>query len=277
VKIDAHQHFWRYNAEYFPWMTAGMAVLHRDYTPADLAAAQARISFDGSVAVQVRMCLEETRRLLRLADENPIIKGVVGYVDLCAPEAGDQIDEFKDQPKCVAMRHVVHDEPDDEFMLRKDFLAGLRALEARDLAYDLLLFEKHLPVAIEVVKQFPNLRFVLDHISKPLIEAGEMEPWAANLKTLASFENVTCKLSGMVTEANWTTWTPEGLRPYLDVVLETFGPGRLMIGSDWPVCLVAGSYDRVMNVVIDFVASLSADEQAVILGGSCAKAYGLPL
>lgn len=269
MKIDSHQHFWNYNAREYSWMKEGMEVLQRDFTPQDLATAQEKIGFDASVAVQARMTLDETRWLLELAAEHKTIRGVVGYVDLLSPEAGDQIDEFKNDPKCVGMRHVVHDEPDD------DFLNGLEAISRRGLAYDLLLFERHLPVAIEVVRRFPDLRFVVDHISKPLIRDGVLSPWDDNIRDLARLENVTCKLSGMVTEADWDSWRPDDLEPYMTVVLEAFGPDRLMIGSDWPVCLVAGSYGSVMSVVVDFVERLSSDEQARILGGTCCEVYGL--
>ena len=275
MKIDSHQHFWNYNPRQYTWMKDGMEILQRDFTPQDLATAQAEIGFDGSVAVQARMTLDETRWLLELAAQHETIRGVVGYVDLLSPQAGDQLDEFKDNPKCVGMRHVVHDEPDDHFMLRADFLNGLEELSRRDLAYDLLLFEKHLAVAIEVVSRFPNLRFVVDHISKPLIREGVLAPWDDHIRDLALFENVTCKLSGMVTEADWERWTPDDLEPYMSVVLEAFGPDRLMIGSDWPVCLVAGSYGSVMSVVIDFIERLSSDEQVRILGSTCWDAYGL--
>ena len=269
MKIDSHQHFWNYNPREYTWMKDGMEILQRDFTPQDLATAQAEIGFDGSVAVQARMTLDETRWLLELAAQHETLRGVVGYVDLLSPPAGDQLDEFKDNPKCVGMRHVVHDEPDDHFMLRADFLNGLEELSRRDLAYDLLLFEKHLAVAIEVVSRFPNLRFVVDHISKPLIREGVLAPWDDHIRDLALFENVTCKLSGMVTEADWERWTPDDLEPYMSVVLEAFGPDRLMIGSDWPVCLVAGSYGSVMSVVIDFIERLSSDEQVRILGSTC--------
>jgi len=275
MKLDAHQHFWNYNPSEYGWISEDMGGLRRDFTPRDLADAQAPIGFDGSIAVQARMTLEETRWLLELSDNCDRIKGVVGYVELCSPAAGEQIDRFKEHPKCVGFRHVVHDEPDDNFMLRKDFRRGLRELSDRSLVYDLLLFEKHLPVALEIVREFPNLRFVLDHISKPLIKDGILTPWEANICELARCENVTCKLSGMVTEADWAAWTPNELRPYLDVVLEAFGPKRMMIGSDWPVCLVADTYDRVMKVVIDYVSELSPDEQARILGGTCREVYGI--
>ena len=275
MKIDSHQHFWNYNPREYTWMKDGMEILQRDFTPQDLATAQAEIGFDGSVAVQARMTLDETRWLLELAAQHETIRGVVGNDDLLSPQAGDQLDEFKDNPKCVGMRHVVHDEPDDHFMLRADFLNGLEELSRRDLAYDLLLFEKHLAVAIEVVSRFPNLRFVVDHISKPLIREGVLAPWDDHIRDLALFENVTCKLSGMVTEADWERWTPDDLEPYMSVVLEAFGPDRLMIGSDWPVCLVAGSYGSVMSVVIDFIARLSSDEQVRILGSTCWDVYGL--
>jgi L-fuconolactonase len=275
MKIDSHQHFWNYSPGEYPWMMEGMEALRRDFTPHDLGEAQAEIGFDGSIAVQARMTLEETRWLLGLAAQHSRIRGVVGYVDLCSAAVGDQIDEFVDDPHCVGMRHVVHDEPDDHFMLRDDFQNGLRELSIRGLTYDLLLFERHLPVALEVVRRCHDLRFVVDHISKPRIREGTLVPWEANIRALADFENVTCKLSGMVTEADWSSWERSQIVPYMEVVLEAFGPDRLMIGSDWPVCLVAGSYPRVMNVVIDFVETLSGDEQARILGGTCSEVYGL--
>jgi L-fuconolactonase len=275
MKIDAHQHFWIYNPDEYGWMSEDMAVLHRDYLPADLLSALRTIEFDGSIAVQARMSLVETRWLLELAERNPIIKGVVGYVDLCSSDVREQVDEFSNHPKCVGMRHVVHDEPDDHFMLRPEFLHGLSVLADRDLAYDLLLFERHLPVAVQVVQKFPQIRFVLDHIAKPQIKAGSIESWAIGIRELASYDNVTCKLSGMATEADWANWTHEDMMPYLDVTLDAFGANRLMIGSDWPVCLVSKPYDHIMNVVIDYVNELSKDEQDAILGGTCQAAYQL--
>jgi L-fuconolactonase len=275
LKLDAHQHFWQYNTEEFGWISDKMAVIRRDFLPKDLAEAQEPIGFDGAINVQARQSLEETRWLLEIARNEDRIKGIVGWVDLRSDGVADEIDEFNDNPKFVGVRHVVHDEPDDNFMLREDFLKGLAKLERYNLTYDLLLFPKHLSVAVEVVKKFPGIPFVLDHIAKPFIKDHTISPWKEDFEELASFENVTCKLSGMVTEADWDNWKPEDFTPYLDIALEAYGPDRLMIGSDWPVCLVAADYGKTMGLVTDYVAQLSADEQAAILGGTCAKFYGV--
>lgn len=275
MKIDAHQHFWKYNGDDYGWMTDDMGILRSDHLPDDLWREQKQIDFDGSVAVHARQSLEETHWLLSLANLEPRIKGVVGWVDLASDKIDIQLARFGTHPKMVGVRHLIHDEPDDEFMLRPDFLNGIKKLKRHKLAYDLLLYEKHLPVAIKMVKQFPEQTFVLDHISKPLIKDKVLSPWDANLRELASFPNVSCKLSGMVTEANWASWMPEDLAPYLDVALEVFGPDRLMIGSDWPVCRLAGEYERVMQCTIDYLGRLSKRERALILGENCRRIYGL--
>ena len=274
-RIDSHQHFWYFNAGEYSWIKGGMEAICRDFLPEHLAVEQEKIRFDGSIAVQARMSLEETEWLLDLSKEYLGIKGVVGYVDLCSPEVGDQLDRFISNSKLVGVRHVVHDEPDDEFMARPEFLKGLEAVCERGLSYDLLLFPKHLPLAIKVVERFPNMRFVLDHIGKPKIKDGIVSPWKADLEKLAPYENVSCKLSGMVTETNWGQWHSRDFTPYLDVVLDAFGPRRLMIGSDWPVCEVAGSYETVMGIVIEYVRGLSRDEEDHILGLSCLEWYGI--
>jgi len=276
MKIDAHQHFWKYNEREYGWMSDEMDVLRRDFLLDDLAAVQDPIGFDGAVTVQARMTVEETEWLLSIAEKSPRIRGIVGWVDFCAENVREDLDRFADHPKAVGFRHVVHDEPDDEYMLRPDFLRGLGILNDYDLTYDLLTFTKHLPVAEKVVQQFPDLPFVLDHISKPFIKDGAVSPWDDDLRVLASYDNVTCKISGMVTEADWTNWKPEDFTPYMDIVLEAFGPNRLMIGSDWPVCTLAGQYGEVMQIVVDYVKKLSTDEQARILGGTCAEFYRLP-
>lgn len=276
MKIDAHQHYWIHNTREYEWMSEDMTSIQRDFLPEDLRREQAKIGFDGAVAVQARTKVEETRWLLELSEKHDIIRGVVGWVDLCSTKVEEELEEFATHPKLVGVRHVVHDEPDDEFLLRADFLHGLSTLGAHNLTYDLLLFPKHLPVAKKVVRQFPDLMFVLDHISKPFIKDTIHSPWDAELRALADFENVTCKLSGMVTEADWSNWVKEDFAPYLDTVLEAFGPERCMIGSDWPVCLLAGEYDAVMDIVIDYISRLSEFEQALVLGETCTKTYSLP-
>ena len=265
MKIDSHQHYWHFNTADYGWMGDNMSVIKRDFLPADLLPELKSIDFDGSVAVQARQSLEETNWLLQLADEHPHIKGVVGWVDLQSEQAEEQIAAFAKHPKAVGGRHVIHDEEDIDFMLRPAFIRGVQLLEKYNLAYDILIFPTHLTNTIEFVKQFSEQQtFVVDHIAKPLIKNGIVSPWKEDIAALAQFPNVYCKVSGMVTEADWNTWTPENIRPYLDIVFEAFGPERILIGSDWPVCLVAGKYSEVMQVVIDFISNFPEKEQAQI-------------
>ncbi len=275
MKIDSHQHFWQYNETDYVWMGPEHDALRRTFLPEDLAPLLDSIGFDGSVAVQARQMTEETEWLLSLADRYPRLFGVVGWVDLCSVQADEQIERYAAHPKHVGVRHVVHDEPDDEFVLRRDFQRGVALLEPAGLTYDLLLFPRHLPPSTRLVDAFPNQRFVIDHIAKPPIADCEMEPWARDLREIARRENVWCKLSGMVTEADPNAWTPSDFTPYLDVVLEAFGPGRLMIGSDWPVCTMAGAYPSVMEIVIEYAGRLSPGERDAVLGDTCAAFYGL--
>jgi L-fuconolactonase len=274
MKIDSHQHYWHFNTADYGWMCENMSVIKRDFLPTDLLPELKSIDFDGSVAVQARQLLEETNWLLQLADEHPHIKGVVGWLDLQSEQAEEQIAAFAKHPKAVGVRHVIHDEEDLDFMLRPAFIRGVQLLEKYDLAYDILIFPTHLANTIEFVKQFSDKQtFVIDHIAKPLIKDGIVSPWKEDIVALAKFPNVYCKLSGMVTEADWNTWKPENIRPYLDVIMEAFGPERILIGSDWPVCLVAGKYSEVMQVVIDYISTFSEKEQALMLGENAAKAY----
>lgn len=275
MRIDAHQHFWRYNPVEYGWMQAGMENLKQDHLPADLLPLLQATGIDGTVAVQARQTLEETRWLLSLADEHAFIKGVVGWVDLRSPKLHEQIERFAAHPRLCGVRHVVHDEPDDGFMLRADFVRGIGLLAEFDLAYDLLLFPKHLPAACELVRTFPRQRFILDHIAKPPIKDGRLEPWRRDIRRLAAFPNVSCKISGMVTEARWDAWQPADFRPYLDIVFEAFGADRIMLGSDWPVCTVAGTYPQVMQIAFDYVAGLSETEQAAILGDNALRLYAI--
>lgn len=275
MRIDSHQHFWHYSPSEHTWMTGQMPVLKQDFLPKHLLPLLESIHFDGCVAVQARQSLEETRWLLQLAQEHTSIRGVVGWVDLCSEQVRAQLQRFAADPRLVGVRHVVHDEPDDLFMLRPEFRRGLAQLQDFGLTYDLLLFPRHLPVAVQLVQQFPRQPFVLDHIAKPLIGQGVTTPWADDLRRLAQFPNVFCKLSGMITEADWKHWQPPDFDPYLDIVVNAFGENRLMIGSDWPVCMLAGDYRAAMNVVIDYVKKFSAPTQAAILGGACAGFYGI--
>ena len=275
MRIDAHQHLWKYSAAEYGWIDDRMAVLKRDFLPQDLQPLLAENGFGGSIAVQARQSLEETRWLLELAEQNDFIRGVVGWVDLCSPNVADELAKLAGHRKLVGVRHVVQGEPDDEFMLRPEFRRGIAMLRDFGLAYDLLLFPKHLNVAVKLVDEFPEQRFILDHIAKPLIADGVLEPWARDIQALASCENVWCKVSGMVTEARWQHWQPADFKPYLDVVFEAFGPGRLMIGSDWPVCTVSAAYRDTMALVKDFIAALEPADREGILGGNCAQAYRL--
>jgi len=276
MKIDSHQHYWHFNTADYGWMGENMSVIKRDFLPTDLLPELKSIDFDGSVAVQARQSLEETNWLLQLADEHPHIKGVVGWLDLQSEQAEEQIAAFAKHPKAAGVRHVIHDEEDLDFMLRPAFIRGVQLLEKYDLVYDILIFPTHLANTIEFVKQFSDKQiFVVDHIAKPLIKDGIVSPWKEDIVALAKFPNVYCKVSGMVTEADWNTWKPENIRPYLDVIMEAFGPERILIGSDWPVCLVAGKYSEVMQVVIDYISTFTEKEQALMLGENAAKAYGI--
>lgn len=297
MKIDSHQHFWNYSSDEYVWIDEKMEILKRDFLPRHLAPLVKSIGFDGTIAVQARQSIDETEWLLGLAEKNDLIKGVVGWIPLCSSSVNDHLNRFSKSDKLVGVRHVLQDESDNRFMLRPDFLNGLKCLSKYDLAYDLLIFPKQLEVAAELVSQFPEQRFILDHIAKPPIkerwrqEAGEgrpktgegqwenrpgtMDDWEVGIKRLAHFPNVWCKLSGMVTEADWYNWEPAHLIPYLEVVLEAFGSDRLMIGSDWPVCTVAGEYKIVMNVVLEYISALSKAEQAAISGGNAVKFYKL--
>ena len=273
MRIDAHQHFWHYDPAYHVWMTDAMAALRRDYLPDEFAPLLRAAGFDGTIAVQARQLLQETEWLLALAERHPWVQGVVGWVDLCSAELPAQLERLAPHPKLVGVRHVVHDEPDDRFMLRPDFRRGIGRLREFGLTYDLLLFPRHLEVAVTLVDEFPEQPFVLDHLAKPAIRDGLLSPWKQDLERLAERPNVFCKLSGMVTEARWNEWKPGDFRPYLDVVVEEFGPERLMIGSDWPVCTLSADYRSTLSLVLDYVAALSADARAGILGGNCARFY----
>ena len=273
--IDAHQHFWVYNPREFDWIDDSMAALRRDFLPPDLKPALDGAGFGGCVAVQARQSLEETRWLLELAASSPFILGVVGWVDLQSPHVRSQLQTLVQNPKLVGVRHVVQGEPDDRFLLRPEFLRGIAALEEFDLAYDILIYTRHLPVASEFVRRFPRQRFVLNHLAKPPIKSGSLHPWTDGIRELAAFPNVLCKLSGMVTEADWQRWTPEDMAPYLDIAFACFGPERLMIGSDWPVCTVAAPYARTMGAVTDYLRRHSVAVQEAVLGGNAQRFWKL--
>jgi L-fuconolactonase len=274
VRLDAHVHFWRYDPAAYGWIDGALAPLRRDFLPDDLAPLLPAAGVDGVVAVQARQDPDETAFLLDLADRHPLVRGVVGWLDLQADGVAAQAARFRGRA-LVGVRHVVQDEPDDAFLLRPAFVRGIAALEDLGLAYDLLIRPRQLPAAIELSGRFPRQRFVLDHLAKPDIAHGGLAAWEPGLRRLADRPNVLAKLSGLVTEADWATWTPETLRPYLDVAWDAFGPGRLMVGSDWPVCTVAGGYGRVVGAVGSYLEDRPPAERAAVLGDNAARFWNL--
>ncbi|MEY4201257.1 MAG: hypothetical protein RLZZ265_2997 [Verrucomicrobiota bacterium] len=275
MTIDSHQHFWRYTAASYPWMTDKLASLRRDYLPEDLAPLLKQTGLDGCVAVQAQQTVAEARWLLSLTDAHPFIKGVVGWVDLQSDRVEEQLAELARHPRFVGVRHVVQDEPDNNFMLRPAFQRGIGKLRQFNLAYDILVFPKQLPASIQLAANLPEQRFVLDHIAKPFIRDGTISPWSEQIRELAKAPNVWCKVSGMITEAKWTGWRAEDFRPYLDVVFEAFGVERLMFGTDWPVATLAGTYQEVHQLAASYVRNLTAEQQARFFGGSATEFYRL--
>jgi L-fuconolactonase len=276
-RVDAHQHFWRYDVVEYGWIGDAMAALRRDFLPEDLAREMTRAGVDACVAVQTRQTVEETRWLLSLADVHPFVAGVVGWVDLQSPNVARDLEALGRHPKLVGIRHIAQSEPDDRFLLRPAFLRGLSRLEEFGLAYDVLIYSHHLPVAAELAGLLPRQRFVLDHLAKPDIRRGERQVWERDLRALAAHANVWAKLSGLVTEADWGRWTAADIRPYLDVAFDCFGWERLMIGSDWPVCTVAADYERTMAVVTDYLAGRPNAERDAVLGGNAVRFWNLRL
>lgn len=252
-----------------------MPLLRADFLPPDMEKEIKKVAIDGVVSVQARQTLLETEWLLDLADEHNFIRGVVGWVPLAAPDVRSHLEKLTERPKLKGVRHVVQDEPDDQFILREDFNSGVRLLREFELVYDILIYERHLPGAIEFVDCHPNQRFVLDHLAKPRVKDKKLEPWQTNIRRLAERENVFCKLSGLTTEADWNNWTERELSVYLETVLDAFGPRRVMFGSDWPVCLLATSYERWHDVVMRFCERLSPGERGRIFGGTAIEVYGL--
>ena len=277
MKIDAHQHFWKYSPDTHAWINEEMKVLKSDFLPEHLAPLLEKAGFDGCVAVQASQTNAENDFLLDLADNSDIVKGVVGWLDLQGENLEQELEKYSQHPKFCGLRHIVQDEPDDRFLLGDKFMQGIAQLKKYSLTYDILVFEKQLPAAVEFTKAFPEQPFVLDHIAKPLISKGEIDAWEKYIRELATCQNVHCKLSGMVTEADWKNWKPEDFKPYLDIVFESFGADKLMIGSDWPVCLLAGGYSEVMQIVTDYINNLTEDQKAGILGGNATKFYNLKL
>jgi L-fuconolactonase len=274
-QIDAHHHLWKYSSTDYPWMSEGMEAIRRDFLVDDLNQTLSEAGINGAVTVQARQTLIETDWLLQLASASKIMRGVVGWVPLVNSRVQDDLERLASNKKLKAVRHVIHDEPDNFFILREDFNRGIALLERFKLKYDVLIFERHLPQTIAFVDRHPEQIFIVDHIAKPRIKDGDMEPWRGTLTDLARRENIYCKLSGMVTETNWSSWTESELQPYVDVVLTAFGPKRTMFGSDWPVLLVASSYKRWVETVHRMIRSLSDDEQKWIMGQTAKAVYEL--
>lgn len=275
LRIDSHQHFWKYDPVRDAWINHEMRVIQRDFAPGDLKPILAENNFDGCVSVQADQSEDETHFLLRQAEKNPFIKGVVGWVNLLSPDVQNRLSFFSQFKKIKGFRHIVQGESDDKFMLRKDFQNGIRALKQFKFTYDILIYPKQLHAAVELVRQFPDQLFVIDHIAKPFIKEGRLDNWKNAMVTLAGHDNVYCKVSGMVTEADWKNWKEIDFIPYLDVVFDSFGTKRLMYGSDWPVCLVAASYKSQLSVVENYLASFSASERTDLMGGNAVRFYNL--
>lgn len=275
MKIDAHQHFWRYSAAEYNWIDGPMRAIRADFLPEALAPLLNAAGIAGTVAIQARQTLEESHWLLTLARDNPLIKGVVGWVPLVAPNVADTLAVLAQNPRFKGVRHVVQGEPDPAFLEGAAFNAGLRAVTAHDLVYDVLVLARQLPATIAFVDRHPQQQFVLDHIAKPVVRGAPPSEWCQHIRELSRRGNIACKFSGVVTEVPGWRWTPELLRPYFDVVLQAFGPRRLMFGSDWPVCLVAASYARWCSFVEECTAALTATESADILGETATRIYKL--
>jgi L-fucono-1,5-lactonase len=275
MRIDCHQHFWIYNSSDYVWMSDEMEVLRQDYLPADLAPLLDESGFQGTVAVQARQMQNETEWLLDLAAEHDFIRGVVGWVDFNSADLDESLECFAANSKCVGVRELIHDMPDRNYAVSDVHTRAIAKLEQYGLTYDLLLRPEHLQPACRLVQKFPNQLFVIDHLAKPAISHGALQPWSDGLQDLARCENVFCKLSGMVTEAVWKHWRSETFAPYLDVAVEAFGTKRIMIGSDWPVCTLSGTYVETMAIVTDYAASFSEAERADIFGGNAGRFYNL--
>ncbi len=275
--IDAHQHFWYYEPVTHEWIDDKMAVIRRNFLPQDLQKIYVQHDVVGCVAVQADQTLRETDFLIQLGEEFDFIKGIVGWVDLRAANIDEVLSAYSQNDKVKGFRHIVQGETDHNFLLRPNFLHGISLLEKFSFTYDLLVFPHQLGATLEFVKRFPNQKFVIDHLAKPYIKDGFYDGWAALMNAIAKHENVYCKLSGMITEADYQHWTSDQIQPYMELVLNAFGPNRLMFGSDWPVCLVAGDYLQVKKLVEDFITSLSTTEQSDIMGKNANHFYNLVL
>ncbi|SHG74563.1 amidohydrolase family protein [Flagellimonas flava] len=275
--IDSHQHFWKYNPSRHAWIDASMETLRRDFMPKDLEGLLDSNGLDGCIAVQADQSENETDFLLKCSEKNPCIKGVVGWLDLRANDIEEKLQAYSANTMLKGLRHIVQDEQDDYFMLRPDFQRGMGLLSKYGLCYDILVYEKQLPAAVELVKNFPDQRFVLDHIAKPRINGTIDRCWKHYIEELGRHKNISCKVSGLVTEAAWGKWKKEDFWPYLDVVFNAFGTERLMFGSDWPVCLLSATYNEVLEILEDYLNQFPEDVKAKIMGLNAVSFYKLKI
>jgi len=274
MKIDAHQHFWQYNAVKHDWIDDSMRVIRKDFLPTQLAPILLANQIEGCVAVQADQTEQETDFLIEQASKNPFIKAVVGWVDLKAPNLVERLAYYQQYSIVKGFRHILQGE-DPSFMLSPEFISGISQLANFGYTYDILIYPKHLSAALELVKQFPNQHFVIDHLAKPFIKDGNIADWKIGMHALAQYSNVFCKISGMVTEADWLNWKEADFTPYLDAVVASFGLERIMFGSDWPVCLVAASYEKMAGVVTNYFSQFSAAEQEMVFGKNAINFYHL--
>jgi L-fuconolactonase len=277
MRIDSHQHFWKYDPMVHSWMDDSMKSIQRDFLPYDLKPILEETGFDGCIAVQASQTETENSFLLSLAHQNNFIKGIVGWVDLQAKDIIDRLDHYSQFQKIKGFRHILQDEPDIDFMLRPSFIDGISKLNQYGFTYDILIYPDHLPNAFTLAKSFPNQRFVIDHLAKPNIKKQEIENWSKQIKKIAALQNVFCKVSGMVTESDWNNWKQENFTPYLDTVLDAFGIERLMYGSDWPVCTLSSSYQNTFRIVREYFSKLSLTEQQQFFGGNATPFYNLDI
>lgn len=275
-RIDSHQHFWRYDPIRDNWITSNMSVIARDFLPADLFPILQKNGIDGSVLVQTCHMEEDNRFMLELAEQNDFIKGVVGWVNLQSIRVEDKLKYYHDRhPKMKGFRHVLQSDPDDQLMLRDSFKRGISLLDKYNFTYDILIYPKHLTYAAQLVAEFPDQKFVLDHLAKPQIKTKEIASWKKDIEALSKNSNVYCKVSGMLTEADWYTWKTEDFTPYLDTVFNAFSINRVMYGSDWPVCKLAGGYNRAMEILQIYTSRFSEKEQNQFFGGNAIEFYNL--
>ncbi len=276
MRIDSHQHYWKVGRGDYHWMASAAPVLHRDYLPSDLLPALLRHGIQKTILVQAAQTVAETDFLLKLAAEDDRVAGVVGWLDMEAADFPAQFDRYRKNPKFIALRPMLQDIPDDRWILRPNVLSALKEVAAADFPFDFLTYPRHLPFVLQVLDAVPHLRAVIDHISKPDIRSGQLDPWRSLISSIARHANVYCKLSGMITEADHRSWSPHDLLPYVNHVIECFGFERVMFGSDWPVCLCAGSYDQVINVLREILAAkLDQEREAKLFGRNAIAFYKL--